>query len=93
MGRVLLRMNCGGVLIVKAKDYKDVTLKDVIGVMTDKEKEDLYFHVGLMAGSFSKMKDGDKLVCIANIIKKVTGVNDLKLLYYGRTLFVEIGEG
>lgn len=77
---------------MKAKDYEDVTLKDVIGVMTDKEKEDLYFHVGLMTGSFSKMKDEDKVICIVDIIKKVTGVDDLKLLYYGRTLLGEIGE-
>ena len=78
---------------MKAKDYEDVTLMDVIGVMTDKEKEDLYFHIGLMAEDFSTMTDEYAVICIVHIIKKVTGVNDLKLLYYGRTLLYEIGEG
>lgn len=78
---------------MKAKDYENVTLQDIIDVMTDKEKEDLYFRIGVMVDTFSKMEDRHAVISIVDIIKEVTGVNDLKLLYYGRALLDEIEEG
>lgn len=78
---------------MKAKDYEDVTLQDVIDAMTDKEKEEFYFRLWTMVDTFNKTEDRHAVTSIVDVIKEVTGVNDLKLLYYGRTLLDEIGEG
>lgn len=75
---------------MKAKDYEDVTLKDIIDMMTDKEQEDFYFRLWIMVDNFSKMEDRHADTSIVDVVKEVTGVNDLKLLYYGRTLHGEI---
>lgn len=65
---------------MKAKDYEDVTLQDVIDVMTDKEKEDLYFRIWVMVDTFSKTEDRHAVTSIVDVIKQVTGVTYLKTI-------------
>lgn len=75
---------------MKAKHWDEVTLNDIVGVLTDAEKEDLYFRVGLRANAITRMDDRDAIMLIINQIKAVCKTDDLKLLYYGRTLLNHI---
>lgn len=76
----------------RIEDKAEVTLNDIISVLSDKEKEALYFEIGRTISSFKRWNEHDKLSRIVLIIKKITGVDDLWLLYYGRTLLKEIKE-
>ena len=78
---------------IEVKDKAEVTLNDVISVLSNKEKEALYFEIGSTIDTFDMNDDESRLLTIVRIIKKITGIDDLWLLYYGRTLLYEIGEG
>ena len=77
---------------IEVKDKAEVTLNDVISVLSYSEKQALYFEIGCTIDSFDIKDDEDKLSRIVLIIRKITGIDDLWLLYYGRTLLGEIGE-
>lgn len=77
---------------IEVKDKAEVTLNDVISVLSYSEKQALYFEIGCTIDTFDMKNDDSKLLAIVRIIKKITGIDDLWLLYYGRTLLGEIGE-
>lgn len=77
---------------IEVKDKAEVTLNDIISVLSDSERQALYFEIGCTIDSFDMKDDEDKLLAIVRIIKKITGIDDLWLLYYGRTLLGEIEE-
>lgn len=78
---------------IEVKDKAEVTLNDIISVLSDSERQALYFEIGSTISSFKRWNEHDKLSRIVLIIRKITGIDDLWLLYYGRTLLDEIGEG
>ena len=75
---------------MKAKRWDEVTLNDIMGVLTDAEKEDLCFRLGLRGNTINRMSNQQALMHVVNQIKVVCKTDDLKLLYYGRTLLAHI---